>query len=65
MHLCPCNILQYFTAEKNVNFQMKKCDIFLISAQSIDRGYTLEPSHSGGANEYPRSIKNKDKCLPL
>ena len=28
---------------KNENFQMKNCDIFLIVAQNIDRGYTLEP----------------------
>ena len=28
---------------KNGNFQMKKCDIFLIFAQNIDRGYILEP----------------------
>ena len=28
---------------KNGNFQMKKCDIFLIFAQNIDRWYTLEP----------------------
>ena len=28
---------------KNVNFQMKKCYIFLIFAQNIDCGYTLEP----------------------
>ena len=27
---------------KNDNFQMKNCDIFLIFAQNIDRGYTLE-----------------------
>ena len=25
------------------NFRMKNCDIFLIFAQNIDRGYTLEP----------------------
>ena len=25
------------------NFQMKICDIFLIFAQNIDCGYTLEP----------------------
>ena len=41
----PCNILQYFTAEKNDNFQVKNCDIFLIYAQNIDCGYTLEPPH--------------------
>ena len=28
---------------KNDNFQTKKCDIFLIFAQNIDSGYTLEP----------------------
>ena len=28
---------------KNDNFQMKKCGFFLIFAQNIDRGYTLEP----------------------
>ena len=28
--------------------------IFLISAQSIDCGYTLEPPRRGGSNEYPQ-----------
>ena len=40
---CPCNILQFFTAVKKDNFQMKNCDVFLIFAQNIDSGYTLEP----------------------
>ena len=30
--------------------------IFIISAQYIDCGYTLEPTHRGGSNEYPRSM---------
>ena len=30
---------------KNGNFQMKNCDDFLIFAQNIDCGYTLEPPH--------------------
>ena len=30
---------------KNDNFQMKFFDIFLIFAQNIDCGYTLEPPH--------------------
>ena len=30
---------------KNDNFQMKKVDNFLIFAQNIDSGYTLEPPH--------------------
>ena len=47
---------------KNDNFQMKIFDIFLIFAQNIDCGYTLEPPHRGGSNEYPHSMfwsKNK------
>ena len=28
--------------------------IFLISAQNIDCGYSLEPSRRGGSNEYPQ-----------
>ena len=39
---CLCNILRYFTAVKNDNFQMKICDIFLIFAQNIDRGRISE-----------------------
>ena len=35
------------------NFQLKKFDIFLIFAQNIDCGYTLEPPRRGGSNEYP------------
>ena len=30
---------------KNDSFQRKKCVSFLIFAQNIDRGYTLEPPH--------------------
>ena len=30
--------------------------IFLISAQNIDCGYSLEPPHRGGSNEYPQSM---------
>ena len=38
---------------KNENFQMKNSDIFHISAQNIDCGYSLEPPRRGGSNEYP------------
>ena len=44
------------------NFQQKIFDIFLIFAQNIDCGYTLEPPRQGGSNEYPQSMfwsKNK------
>ena len=33
---------------------MKNSDIFHISVQNIDRGYSLEPARRGGSNEYPR-----------
>ena len=68
MQTCPCNILQYFTAIKKDYFQMKNCNIFfLIFAQKIDCGYSLEPPQCGGSNEYPQSIfwsKNKKKVYP-
>ena len=41
---------------KNWNFQIKKSDIFHISAQNIDCGYLLEPPGRGGSNEYPQSM---------
>ena len=47
---------------KNKNFQIKKSDIFHISAQNIDCGYSLEPPRRGGSNEYSQSMvlsKNK------
>ena len=35
---------------------MKTSDIFHISAQNIDCGYSLEPPRRGGSNEYPQSM---------
>ena len=51
-----------FKVVKIENFQLKNFDIFLIFAQNIDCGYTLEPPRRGGSNEYPQSMfwsKNK------
>ena len=39
---------------KTENFQIKNFDIFYISAQNIDCGYSLEPPCWGGYNEYPQ-----------
>ena len=42
-------------------------DIFLIFAQNIDCGYTLERPQRGGSNKYPQSMfwsKNKKICIP-
>ena len=49
------NILK-FSPPKNENFQIKNSDIFHISAQNIDCGYSLEPPRRGGSNEYPQSM---------
>ena len=58
----PMQYTEIFLALKIENFQLKNVDIFLIFAQNIDCGYTLEPPRRGGSNEYPQSMfwsKNK------
>ena len=49
------NILKILPS-KNEIFQIKNSDIFHISAQNIDCGYSLEPPRRGGSNEYPQSM---------
>ena len=51
--------------------QLKNYDIFHISAQNIDCGYSLEPPLRGGSNEYPQSTflsrnkkNNINPCKP-
>ena len=48
---------------------MKISDIFHISAQNIDWGYSLEPPRRGGSNEYPQTMFwaeiRKKYCIPL
>ena len=54
-----------FTTKKNEKFQIKNSDIFHISAQNIDCGYSLEPPRRGGSNEYPQfmSLSRNKKIL--
>ena len=47
---------EIFSVVKIENFQLKIFDIFLIFAQNIDYGYTLELPRRGGSNEYPQSM---------
>ena len=47
------SILKIFPP-KNENFQIKNSDIFHISAQNINCGYSLEPPRRSGSNEYPQ-----------
>ena len=49
------NILKTLQPKKG-KFPIKNSDIFHISAQNIDCGYSLEPPWRGGSNEYPQSI---------
>ena len=50
-------------------FWIKNSDIFHISAQNIDCGYSLETPRRGGSNEYPQSMflsrNNKIMCTPV
>ena len=52
----PIQIYWEVYNRKKENFQIKKSDIFHISAQNIDCGYSLEPPRRGGSNEYPQSM---------
>ena len=49
------NILKIWPPN-NENFRIKNSDIFHISAQNIDCGYSLEPPRRGGSNEYSQSM---------
>ena len=48
---CPFKYTENFTTKK-WKFSDKDTDIFHISAQNIDCGYTLEPPRRGGSNKY-------------
>ena len=52
----PMQYTETFSAVKVENFHQEYVDIFLIFAQNIDCGYTLEPPRRGGSNEYPQSM---------
>ena len=63
------NILK-ISPPKTESFHIK-IDIFQISAQNIDCGYSLEPTRQGGSNEYSQSMfmsRNKNNnvypCKP-
>ena len=58
IHITKTRLFKYIKifATKNENFQIKNSDIFHISAQNIDCGYSLEPPRRGGSNEYPISM---------
>ena len=58
----PVQIYWKFYHQKMKIFRYKNSNIFHISAQNIDWGYSLEPPRRGGSNEYPQLMllsKNK------
>ena len=61
----PIQIYWKFYHQK---FSDKNADIFHISAQNKDCGYSLEPHRRGGSNEYPQSMflsrNKKDNVYP-
>ena len=46
----------FFYHQKMKKKSDKNSDIFQISAQNIDCGYSLEPPRRGGSKEYPQSM---------
>ena len=51
-----CKFYHTKKKKKIENFQIKNSDIFYVSAENIDCGYSLEPPRRGGSNEYPQSM---------
>ena len=59
IHITKTRLFKYienFTSKNWKCLGIKKSDIFSISAQNIDCGYSLEPPRRGGSNEYPQSM---------
>ena len=48
----PIEIYRKISPPKTENFHIKNSEIFHISSQNIDCGYSLEPPRRGGSNEY-------------
>ena len=64
----PMQSTEIFLVLKIENLVGNFFDIFLIFAQNIDCGYTLEPPRRGGSNEYSQSMfwskNNKNRYTP-
>ena len=52
----PVQMYRKILPPKMKTIQIKNSDIFHISAQNIDCGYSLEPPRRGGSSEYPHSM---------
>ena len=64
----PMQYTEIFCALKIGNFQLKNFDSFLIFAQNIDCGYTLEPPHEAvltSTHNLCFGAKIRKICIPL
>ena len=64
----PIQYTEIFNVVKKMKIFGRKFDIFLVFAQNIDCGYTLEPPRQSGSNKYPQSMfwrKIRKICIPL
>ena len=53
---CLFKYIETILQPEKEKFQINNSDIFLISVQNIDCGYSLEPLRQSGSNEYPQSM---------
>ena len=64
----PIHIYRKFHLPKLKKIRLKNSDVFYISAQNIDCGYSLEPPRWGGSTELPQSMflsrNKKNKVYP-
>ena len=56
MKTCLFKYIENFISKNRKFSDKKNSDIFPISAQKIDCGYSSEPPRRGGSNEYPQSM---------
>ena len=58
LFITKTRLFKYFenSPPKTESFPIKILIFFHITAQNIERGYSLEPHHRGGSNEYTQSI---------
>ena len=59
MHITKARLFKYienFTTKKGKKNQLRKSDIFHISAQNIECGYSLELPRRSNSNVYPQRM---------
>ena len=55
-NITKTRLFKYIENFTSKSFSDKNSDIFPITVQNIDCGYSLEPPRRGGSKEYPQSM---------